>query len=198
MPTTSGTHCRKTLLASDLTESSDVFHFLQVDSASISREAVREADTDLPVVAGSEADEEFLAVKWYLDGELLKHVQRPAGCFNAPAPPPPPPPAHPTDTVTRPVDEERCKVDPSKIILVNVRRSFHGNYSCRGRNRAGWGGMSAARELKVLYPPRGAILTQKPSIIKKGRPFQVGRSKRFSLAFERPALFPDVCMWLKD
>ena len=28
----------------------------------------------------SEAGERFLAVKWYLDGELLKHVERAPGC----------------------------------------------------------------------------------------------------------------------
>ena len=174
MPPTSGTHCGKIKTSVDSTQSFQSSHVcLQVNSASISREAVRDADTDLPELL-TDDDEEFLAVKWYLDGELLKHVQRPAGCFNASAH------AHQLSNAVPPAppDDEKCKVDPSKIILVNVRRSFHGNYSCRGRNRAGWGGMSAARELKVLYPPRGAVLTQKPAIIKKGRPFQVGRCFR--------------------
>ena len=67
----------------------------------------------------------------------------------------------------------RCHTDTSKIILVSVRRSFHGNYSCQGRNRAGWGPESEPRQLKVLYPPRGAILTHKPAIIRKGAAFEV-------------------------
>ena len=70
-----------------------------------------------------------------------------------------------------------CHTDTSKIILVSVRRSFHGNYSCQGRNRAGWGPESEPRQLKVLYPPRGAILTHKPAIIRKGAAFEVSKKK---------------------
>eukprot|EP00094_Tigriopus_californicus_P006888 TCALIF_06634-PA protein Name:"Similar to HMCN2 Hemicentin-2 (Homo sapiens)" AED:0.02 eAED:0.03 QI:0/0.5/0.28/0.85/1/1/7/253/1111 len=110
----------------------------------------------------SERGEQFLAVKWYLDGELLKHVERPLECF-----------VNETNEVIETADNTKCQMDPSKIILVNVRRTFHGNYSCRGRNRAGWGGMSSARQLQVMYPPTGARMTQKPSIVIKGRPFQL-------------------------
>ena len=59
------------------------------------------------------------------------------------------------------------------LAQVNVRRSFHGNYSCQGRNKAGWGATSAQRELRVLYPPKGANLTQHPSVVIKGSPFRV-------------------------
>lgn len=68
-------------------------------------------------------------------------------------------------------------MDTTKIILVNVSRAFHGNYSCQGRNRAGWGSMSEVKQLKVLYPPKGAKLTYAPDIIKKGSPFQARRRK---------------------
>jgi hypothetical protein len=103
-------------------------------------------------------------VRWLLDGELLKQIHLAPECFNL------------TTAAIRDglEGETRCNVDPSKIILVNVRRSFHGNYSCQGRNRAGWGATSAATELKVLYPPKGANLTQQPAIVTKGNPFQVG------------------------
>ena len=71
-------------------------------------------------------------------------------------------------------ESDNCNVvEPSKIILVNVKRSFHGNYSCQGMNRAGWGAMSKARELRVFYPPRGAQMRQEPAIIRKGNPFKV-------------------------
>ena len=59
------------------------------------------------------------------------------------------------------------------LAQVNVRRSFHGNYSCQGRNKAGWGANSAPRELRVLYPPKGANLTQHPAVVIKGKPFRV-------------------------
>jgi hypothetical protein len=100
-----------------------------------------------------------MAVKWYLDGELLKHVERAPECYNE----------------TNDAAECSDAVDPSKIILVNVRRSFHGNYSCRGMNRAGWGAMAKARELKVMYPPKGGRVVQEPRIVEKGNPFNVRR-----------------------
>ena len=58
-----------------------------------------------------------------------------------------------------------------------MRRSFHGNYSCQGRNAAGWGTASAPRELRVLYPPKGANLTQHPAVVTKGNPFRVSESR---------------------
>ena len=66
---------------------------------------------------------------------------------------------------------------------VNVRRSFHGNYSCQGRNKAGWGATSAPRELRVLYPPKGANLTQHPAVVIKGEPFRVSIG---SISFKFP------------
>ena len=40
------------------------------------------------------------------------------------------------------IPEEFCDIDPSKLLLESVGRSFHGNYSCEGRNDAGWGAKS--------------------------------------------------------
>ena len=37
------------------------------------------------------------------------------------------------------VDEDFCDIDPSKLLLENVGRSFQGNYSCEGMTSAGWG-----------------------------------------------------------
>ena len=109
----------------------------------------------------SERGERFMAVKWYLDGEMLKHVERAPECLN--------------ETAAEAALSQECSdaVDPSKILLVNVRRSFHGNYSCQGMNRAGWGAMAKARELKVMYPPKGGRVVQEPRIVEKGNPFNV-------------------------
>lgn len=62
------------------------------------------------------------AVRWYLDGDLLKEL-----------------PDCPRSNATV---EEFCDIDPSKLLLESVGRSFHGNYSCEGRNEAGWGPIS--------------------------------------------------------
>ena len=42
-----------------------------------------------------------------------------------------------------------CDIDPSKLLLENVEKSFHGNYSCIGMNEAGWGSISPNTELIV-------------------------------------------------
>ena len=58
-------------------------------------------------------------------------------------------------------------------MLLNVKRSFRGNYSCQAQNRAGWGSVSEAKEMKVLYPPEGATLSVLPKTILKNKPFEV-------------------------
>ena len=102
--------------------------------------------------------EPFLAVNWYLDGSLLRHIER-------------------DDTATS-TSGGGSSVEPSQIILLNVSRSFRGNYSCRGRNAVGWGALSEPRELKVLYPPRGAGIRQEPDIVSKGKQFKVGIKRK--------------------
>ncbi|KAG6439151.1 hypothetical protein O3G_MSEX000531 [Manduca sexta] len=68
-------------------------------------------------------------VVWYLDGELLKHLP---DCNNTDA------------------EENLCnEVDPSMLLLQDTTKSFHGNYSCKGKNFAGWGNESAKTELIV-------------------------------------------------
>lgn len=77
----------------------------------------------------------LLGVRWYLDGELLKEL--PDCPYN--------------DTVTfMQYDEDLCDVDPSKLLLEYVGRSFQGNYSCVGMNAAGWGQPSDIETL-VIY-----------------------------------------------
>ena len=61
------------------------------------------------------------------------------------------------------------------VMLLNVKRSFRGNYSCQAQNRAGWGPISEAKEMKVLYPPEGTIISVLPKIITKNKPFEVRR-----------------------
>ena len=102
----------------------------------------------------------LLAVKWFLDGEELKHVGRKSECVSY-------------KTKNRATTDFHCKEDPTKIILVNVRRTFHGNYACKARNQAGWGNISQAKELRVLYPPSGTKITKEPSVILKGNPFKI-------------------------
>ena len=103
----------------------------------------------------------LIGVKWYLDGDLLKYVEKKRECWEA----------------GEPLDDSKkgpnCNIDPSKIILVNVKRSFHGNYSCAGRNRAGWGLPSPPKELVVNYQPSEAKIKALPEIVIKGQPFQV-------------------------
>lgn len=68
----------------------------------------------------------LLAVRWFLDGQILKELP---DCADD--------------------DPTFCDIDPSKLLLEDVARSFHGNYSCMGKNQAGWGPMSADTELVV-------------------------------------------------
>ncbi|XP_018907387.2 uncharacterized protein nrm isoform X2 [Bemisia tabaci] len=85
------------------------------------------------------------AVKWYLDGELLKELP---DCDNNTA---------------------NCDIDPSKLLLQIVERTFHGNYSCIGMNEAGWGPLSPNTELIVYYPPGPATLVYEPRrVVKNG------------------------------
>ena len=104
----------------------------------------------------------LLEVKWYLDGELLKHVGRNGlpECLSYKN----------RYSVTT---NFHCKDDPTKIIMVNVRRTFNGNYACKARNQAGWGEISRAKEFKVLYPPSGATVSLEPGVILKGNPFKI-------------------------
>lgn len=64
-------------------------------------------------------------------------------------------------------NSELCDIDPSRLLLENVFKDFHGNYSCEGMNDAGWGSRSNAAELIVHYPPGQAFITyQSPMVIK--------------------------------
>lgn len=66
------------------------------------------------------------AVRWYLDGDILKELP---DCDNS------------TDLF--------CDVDPSRLLLEDVGRGFQANYSCEGMNEAGWGPLSLEQELTV-------------------------------------------------
>lgn len=72
------------------------------------------------------------AVRWYLDGDLLKELP---DCYKNST--------VNDDTMTF------CDIDPSKLLLEAVGRSFHGNYSCEGRNDAGWGTVSSSTPVTV-------------------------------------------------
>nr|XP_034837548.1 hemicentin-2 [Maniola hyperantus] len=86
-------------------------------------------------------------VIWYLDGEILKHLPECNG-----------------------TDDNLCnEVDPSMLLLQDTTKSFHGNYSCKGKNYAGWGNESEKTELVVNYPPGPAKLTYSPWRVIKGK-----------------------------
>nr|XP_032524360.1 uncharacterized protein LOC116775581 isoform X1 [Danaus plexippus plexippus]XP_032524361.1 uncharacterized protein LOC116775581 isoform X1 [Danaus plexippus plexippus] len=86
-------------------------------------------------------------VIWFLDGEVLKHL----------------PECNDTDALL-------CnEVDPSMLLLQDTTKSFHGNYSCKGKNYAGWGNESEKTELVVNYPPGPAKLTYSPWQVVKGK-----------------------------
>lgn len=76
------------------------------------------------------------AVRWYLDGDLLKEL-----------------PDCPRNSTAMTASTEEsstfCDIDPSKLLLESVGRSFHGNYSCEGRNEAGWGPTSPSTPVIV-------------------------------------------------
>lgn len=80
------------------------------------------------------------AVRWYLDGELLKELPDCPNNFSYSTPMP-----------RREVGDgsDLCDIDPSKLLLESVGRSFQGNYTCQGRNEAGWGPQSGPVELHV-------------------------------------------------
>ncbi|CAG7834604.1 unnamed protein product [Allacma fusca] len=98
------------------------------------------------------------AVRWSLNGSLLKELPE---CLN-------------TSSLSNHNNSDLCDgLDPSKLLLENVDRYFHGNYTCEGRNEAGWGDPSPNTELHVHYPPGAAKLEFKPTIAVKGQAFNM-------------------------
>lgn len=95
------------------------------------------------------------AVRWYLDGDLLKEL----------------PDCSRNSTATAASSEESlafCDIDPSKLLLESVGRTFHGNYSCEGKNEAGWGPVSPSTPVTVYYKPGPASITYEPrQVVKK-------------------------------
>ncbi|XP_044589396.1 hemicentin-2 isoform X6 [Cotesia glomerata] len=96
------------------------------------------------------------AVRWYLDGDLLKELPD-CNIKN-------------NSTITLNMDDTLtfCDIDPSKLLLEAVGRSFHGNYSCEGRNDAGWGLISPSTPVIVYYKPGPAMISYKPKRVIKG------------------------------
>ncbi|XP_063981216.1 hemicentin-1 isoform X6 [Diachasmimorpha longicaudata] len=98
------------------------------------------------------------AVRWYLDGDLLKEL----------------PDCARNSTVSTTDDTSTfCDIDPSKLLLEAVGRSFHGNYSCEGRNDAGWGPISGRTSVTVHYKPGPATISYEPMRVVKGNPLNI-------------------------
>ncbi|KZC13798.1 Hemicentin-2, partial [Dufourea novaeangliae] len=127
------------------------------------QEPVNEADRSnvsltCEVVSGNPAS--LTAVRWYLDGDLLKEL----------------PDCTRNSTATTTTTEESlifCDIDPSKLLLEAVGRSFHGNYSCEGRNDAGWGPLSPSAPVIVHYKPGPASISYEPQQVIKKRPLTI-------------------------
>ncbi|GBP62109.1 Hemicentin-2 [Eumeta japonica] len=98
---------------------------------------------------------ELEEVVWYLDGQVLKQL----------------PECNGTSGGNSEESSNLCnEVDPSMLLLQDTTKSFHGNYSCQGKNSAGWGPESRKEELVVYYPPGRATLTYSPWRVIKGKP----------------------------
>ncbi|KAH0948157.1 hypothetical protein HN011_006125, partial [Eciton burchellii] len=100
------------------------------------------------------------AVRWYLDGDLLKEL----------------PDCTRNGTAMTTSSEESltfCDIDPSKLLLEAVGRSFHGNYSCEGRNGAGWGPISSSTPVIVYYKPGPASISYEPRQVVKKRSLSI-------------------------
>ncbi|XP_011262411.1 hemicentin-2 isoform X3 [Camponotus floridanus] len=100
------------------------------------------------------------AVRWYLDGDLLKEL----------------PDCPRNSTAMTTTTEESltfCDIDPSKLLLESVGRTFHGNYSCEGRNEAGWGPISLSTPVIVYYKPGPASITYEPRQVVKKQPLSI-------------------------
>ncbi|EFN82322.1 Titin [Harpegnathos saltator] len=100
------------------------------------------------------------AVRWYLDGDLLKEL---------------PDCARNSTAMTTTTEESLtfCDIDPSKLLLEAVGRSFHGNYSCEGRNEAGWGPISPSTPVVVYYKPGPASISYAPQQVVKKYPLSI-------------------------
>ncbi|XP_029660871.1 hemicentin-1 isoform X2 [Formica exsecta] len=100
------------------------------------------------------------AVRWYLDGDLLKEL--------------PDCPRNSTAmTTTTEESSTFCDIDPSKLLLESVGRTFHGNYSCEGRNEAGWGPISPSTPVIVYYKPGPTSITYEPRQVVKKHPLSI-------------------------
>ncbi|XP_014473464.1 PREDICTED: uncharacterized protein LOC106743787 isoform X4 [Dinoponera quadriceps] len=137
-------------VSEDIVEVS-VFHKPVVEVIMDPETPVNEADR-LNVSLTCEVDSgnpaTLTAVRWYLDGDLLKEL---------------PDCARNSTAVTTTTEESLtfCDIDPSKLLLEAVGRSFHGNYSCEGRNEAGWGPISPSTPVVVYFPPENITISKK-------------------------------------
>ncbi|KAG7188874.1 hypothetical protein KM043_008480 [Ampulex compressa] len=104
------------------------------------------------------------AVRWYLDNDLLKELPDCARNNSAD-----------DGEVTTTTEESLtfCDIDPSKLLLEAVGRSFHGNYSCQGRNDAGWGPRSPSEPVVVYYKPGQATISYEPQNVVKKKPLNI-------------------------
>uniref|UniRef100_A0A0A9Y155 Hemicentin-1 n=4 Tax=Lygus hesperus TaxID=30085 RepID=A0A0A9Y155_LYGHE len=108
----------------------------------IVEEVVTNVTLSCNVMAGNPPD--LVKVRWFFNGGLIEELPN---CTN----------------------ETLCVDDPSKLLLMNIDRQMHGNYTCMGKNEAGWGVMAEPSELVIYYPPSQVSLTYHPQrVVKRG------------------------------
>ncbi|XP_018570714.1 titin, partial [Anoplophora glabripennis] len=95
-------------------------------------------------------------VRWFLDGQLMKEFPE---CNYT---------SYDESGTGEGYGGPFCGLDPSILSLERVDETFSGNYTCQGKNFAGWGNESEPRELIVYYPPGPAVLRYHPSDVVKG------------------------------
>ncbi|XP_049818622.1 hemicentin-1 isoform X3 [Aethina tumida] len=98
----------------------------------------------------------LLKVRWFLDGDLMKEFPE---CNYT---------SYDENGVGEGSGGPFCGLDPSILSLERVDETFAGNYTCQGKNVAGWGPISEPQELVVHYPPSPAKLRYYPSTVVKG------------------------------
>jgi len=70
--------------------------------------------------------EELQRVRWYLNGDLLQELP-----------------------LCQPGRNALCDLDPSVLMIEHASRSFHGNFTCRGKTEAGWSQPSPDAEMQI-------------------------------------------------
>ncbi|VEN48717.1 unnamed protein product, partial [Callosobruchus maculatus] len=118
--------------------------------------AVDKANVSLTCNVTSGNPSSLLKVRWISDGQIMKELPE---CNYT---------SYDENGVGVGNGGPFCNLDPSYLLLERVQETFAGNYTCMGKNVAGWGPESQPQELIVYYPPSSAKIRFYPSKVVKG------------------------------